>query len=137
MAVSATVLLTLGNLRGLRESGSIFAVPTYVFILAMYGLIAYGVTQILLGGLTPVATEAAPAPSQTLGLFLILTRLLRMYRDDWNRGDLEWGSRLQRTVGQERSDDPLLDGIRPWDAVPRGCRFWARPYTLFRTTTKP
>ena len=73
MAVTATVLLTLGNLRGLRESGSIFAVPTYVFILAMYGLIAYGVTQILFGGLTPVATEAAPAPSQTLGLFLILT----------------------------------------------------------------
>jgi amino acid transporter len=59
MAVAATVLLTIGNLRGLRESGSIFAVPTYVFIVSMYGLIAYGVVEILFGGLTPIAAEAA------------------------------------------------------------------------------
>jgi amino acid transporter len=73
MAVVATVLLTIGNLRGLRESGTIFAIPTYVFIAAMYGLIVYGIAELLLGGITYVVAAPAHAGSQTLGLFLVLT----------------------------------------------------------------
>jgi amino acid transporter len=72
LAVAATILLTLGNLRGLRESGTIFAIPTYVFIGAMYGLIAYGVARILLGGLTYSAAVPPHAPTEALGIFLIL-----------------------------------------------------------------
>src|SRR6266508_3655869 len=37
------VLLTLVNLRGVRESGILFAVPTYSFVAAMYVMVAVGV----------------------------------------------------------------------------------------------
>jgi amino acid transporter len=73
LAVLGTVVLTLGNLRGRRESGTIFAVPTYIFIFSLYGLIIYGVIRILLGGIPYTPAVPPPAPSRTLGLLLILT----------------------------------------------------------------
>jgi amino acid transporter len=74
IGVVATVLLTLGNLRGLREAGTIFAVPTYVFIAAMYGLIAYGLFRIfVIGGVVYTPIVAAPSATQPLAIFLILT----------------------------------------------------------------
>jgi amino acid transporter len=73
IAVVATVLLTIGNLRGLRESGTIFAIPTYIFIASLYGLIVYGVIRLLLGGVSYTPTVPPHPPSATLGIFLILT----------------------------------------------------------------
>ena len=35
-------LLWVGNLRGLQESANIFAVPTYIYLVAIFGLLAYG-----------------------------------------------------------------------------------------------
>ena len=46
LAVGAVVLIMLANLRGIRESGSIFAVPTYVFVVMMYVLIGYGLYRL-------------------------------------------------------------------------------------------
>ena len=40
VSVTMVVLLTLGNLRGIRESGSIFMAPTYLYIFAIGGMIA-------------------------------------------------------------------------------------------------
>src|SRR5579864_7212118 len=51
IAVAAVVLIMLGNLRGIRESGSIFAVPTYVFVGTMYLLIGYGLYRLATGGM--------------------------------------------------------------------------------------
>ena len=45
-AVTAIVLLTAVNLRGIRESGTAFAIPTYAFILGMLGMLAWGFFQI-------------------------------------------------------------------------------------------
>jgi amino acid transporter len=73
LGVTATILLTIGNLRGLRESGTIFAIPTYVFIVSLYGLIVFGIAKILLGGITYIPAIPAPPASQALGLALILT----------------------------------------------------------------
>jgi amino acid transporter len=73
LAVLGTVVLTLGNLRGRRESGTIFAVPTYIFIFSLYGLIVYGVVRILLGGIPYTPAVPPPVPSRTLGILLILT----------------------------------------------------------------
>ena len=47
IAVAAIVLVTLGNLRGLRESGNIFAIPTYLFVGAALLMIGIGAWQIL------------------------------------------------------------------------------------------
>ncbi len=44
-------LLTLANLRGLKESGSIFAIPTYLYIVAMGLLITVGLFRIFGGGM--------------------------------------------------------------------------------------
>ena len=41
--VVAIVLITLGNMRGLRESGNIFAIPTYLFVGSALLMIAIGV----------------------------------------------------------------------------------------------
>src|SRR5436309_1619118 len=43
IGVAAVALVTLANLRGIRESGSIFAAPTYVFLLSMFAVIAGGI----------------------------------------------------------------------------------------------
>ncbi len=49
-AVGAIVLLTAVNLRGIRESGAAFAVPTYAFILGIGTMIVWGLTRILILG---------------------------------------------------------------------------------------
>ncbi|WP_199443216.1 APC family permease [Umezawaea beigongshangensis] len=44
-AVVAIVLLTAVNLRGIRESGSAFAIPTYAFMVGVVGMIGYGLVR--------------------------------------------------------------------------------------------
>jgi len=51
VAVAAVVFLTSMNLRGVRESGKAFAVPTYVFMAAILGMSALGFAQLLAGTL--------------------------------------------------------------------------------------
>jgi amino acid transporter len=50
-------VITLGNLRGLRESGRIFAVPTYVYILALGGLVSWGLWRSFTGSLDPMPVD--------------------------------------------------------------------------------
>src|SRR6476660_10482433 len=47
-------ILTVGNLRGIRESGRIFAVPTYFFVFSVAVLLAAGLYRYLTGGIVPV-----------------------------------------------------------------------------------
>ncbi len=76
IGASLVVLLMLGNLRGIRESGTIFMVPTYAYIVVMLLIIAYGVVQTATGAVgpfqAPPAWEAVEEGTQALGLFLIL-----------------------------------------------------------------
>ena len=48
-------LITIANLRGLRESGNIFAVPTYLFIGLAMTIVAIGLVHIIGGTVVPVA----------------------------------------------------------------------------------
>ncbi|MDD7936847.1 APC family permease [Actinomycetospora lutea] len=48
-AVAAILVLTAINLRGVRESGITFAIPTYCFIVCMVGMIVWGGVQLALG----------------------------------------------------------------------------------------
>lgn len=57
VASTAVVLLTAMNLRGVRESGTFFAVPTYLFMFAILGMGVYGLI-LLLGGNLPEAESA-------------------------------------------------------------------------------
>jgi amino acid transporter len=49
-AVTAIVLLTAVNLRGIRESGTAFAIPTYAFMVCMFIMIIWGFIQIFVMG---------------------------------------------------------------------------------------
>jgi amino acid transporter len=74
MTLAFVVILTLGNLRGIRESGRIFAIPTYLFVVSLLALIAVGIWRFATGSIQPIAA-AAPIQSagDTLTLFLLLT----------------------------------------------------------------
>src|SRR4029079_13230227 len=74
MTVVFVLLLMLGNVRGIRESGQIFAVPTYFFIFSMLSLLAVGAWHVLFSSVAPVAAAAPMQPrGQALTLFLVLT----------------------------------------------------------------
>ena len=74
IALFCILLVGLANLRGVKESGSVFAVPTYVFITSILAMIAWGVGSVLLGTSAPVAQPAEPAlhAGEALGLWLVL-----------------------------------------------------------------
>ncbi|SDK88787.1 Amino acid transporter [Nonomuraea maritima] len=57
VAVAIVVLLTVVNLRGIRESGTAFAIPTYAFMFCVIGLVAWGGFRLL------VLREELQAPS--------------------------------------------------------------------------
>ena len=59
IAMSFIALIAFGNLRGVRESGRVFAVPTYFFIVNMVVLLGIGLTRMLTGHL-PMAPHDAP-----------------------------------------------------------------------------
>src|SRR5215212_7389195 len=75
------LLVTVLNLRGIRESGSIFAVPTYLFLVGIIGMIVLGLVRAASHGFVPQA-PVMPAgeigtATQTVGILLILTAFSR------------------------------------------------------------
>jgi len=63
--------IALANIRGVRESGRIFAVPTYFFIVSFGVLLAGGFYRLLTGTLEPL-TEPPPVALEALTWFLVL-----------------------------------------------------------------
>ena len=57
-AVTAIALLTAANLRGIRESGTAFAIPTYAFMFGMFAMLIWGFFQIYVLG-HPLKAESS------------------------------------------------------------------------------
>src|SRR6202158_2094038 len=72
LGIGAVGLVTLANLRGIRESGSIFAAPTYVFLAAMFAMVGGGMFFYFTGQLVVPPPASLPPPTETLSLFLLL-----------------------------------------------------------------
>ena len=75
LCLLAIALITWGNLRGVRESGTLFAIPTYAFLGLFLALIAVGFLRLLTGSLSPMAPPALPAEAAgtaSLTVFLLL-----------------------------------------------------------------
>ena len=76
ISVTLVLLIMLGNLRGIRESGTIFMIPTYAYIVVMLGIVGYGVARVTFGDVAAFSPPAGWQPveqtAQALGLFLIL-----------------------------------------------------------------
>jgi amino acid transporter len=81
LSVAFIVLLMWGNLRGIREAGRIFAIPTYVYILSLGGVVVYGIWRTVIGNIGQLhygpaeAGQLAGSEQTTLAavtLFLVL-----------------------------------------------------------------
>ena len=62
IAVGFVVLLAWGNLRGLRESGRIFAIPTYLYVVGMAIVVLLGIWHWAFGDLGPITYTAVQQP---------------------------------------------------------------------------
>ena len=72
LCVAAILLVTVVNLRGVRESGQFFAVPTYIFIGTLAAMLGVGAIQILLGVVSRIEPLPTIAAAEPLTLFLLL-----------------------------------------------------------------
>jgi amino acid transporter len=75
IGVVMIVLITLGNLRGIREAGTLFAVPTYFFVFSMTAVIVVGFVKVIIGDAPGTLLHEAPPREQvvaTQGLTLFL-----------------------------------------------------------------
>ncbi len=110
-------LIALANLRGVRESGALFATPTYLFIVSFLFMIGYGLFHYwAYGGAAPSPSSEYPQDCRGLQLaavnhataarrFLEWLRCAHRYRSDLQRC-----ARVQKTRSPKRSHDARLDG---------------------------
>ena len=121
LGVVAIVLITIGNLRGLREAGNIFAIPTYLFLGSALLMIAIGdvpdrrprrgrrPTRRIADQIERHAPAGHdPAPPARLRR--------RRRRPDRHGGDRDRRARVQAARGEERGDHARRDG-RPCSAI--------------------
>src|SRR5512144_2773715 len=80
LSLGMVTVLTLANLRGVKESGTAFAIPTYGFVVSVFAIIGLGVAQVLAGD-TPVAESAAyqVQPETQAAGFLVLLLAMRAF----------------------------------------------------------
>lgn len=77
IALVGIVILVIMNLRGVKESGSVFAIPTYVFVFSILGMVITGIFKAMTGSLDVVSFTTPPTmeqleEAQTMGIFLML-----------------------------------------------------------------
>ena len=65
-------LLTIGNLRGMKDSSVLFGIPTYLFIITILLLIVTGFVKVLIFHETPAVSAAMPQFVENAGLLLFL-----------------------------------------------------------------
>jgi amino acid transporter len=72
LSVAAIVLVMAINLRGIRESGTVFALPTYVFLVTTLAVIAIGAARTFLGDAPHVTVTPGVVPVESLGVLLLM-----------------------------------------------------------------
>ena len=118
-AVALVVLLTALNLRGIRESGTFFAVPTYLFMIAILGMCAYGMIQYFVRHPAAGRERRPPASSRRPATTSQLTTigadppagpgvLVGLCRADRCRGDLQRGAGVPQAQESKNAATTLL-----------------------------
>jgi amino acid transporter len=75
LCLGILVVLTLINIRGLRDAGAAFVVPTYLFLGSLLVVIMVGIVRVLISGGHPapvVAPPHLPAATAAISLWLVL-----------------------------------------------------------------
>lgn len=73
VALVLLLLITLVNLRGLQEAGTVMIVPVYLFLATYLAMIAFGLVVALRGTPPPLAATAPPALVPVSGVLLLRT----------------------------------------------------------------
>jgi amino acid transporter len=61
LCLGILAFITIVNLRGVRESGAAFVIPTYLFVVSLLAVLAIGIVKAVLAGGTPEAVDTPPA----------------------------------------------------------------------------
>jgi amino acid transporter len=76
MCLAVLVILTFVNLRGVKEAGSAFVLPTYLFVGTLTAVIVVGLYKVVVSGGHPIAVvappQAMPAALQAVGLWILI-----------------------------------------------------------------
>jgi amino acid transporter len=73
LSLACLVVIVLANLRGVRESGLLFALPTYTFVASILTLVAVGLFQVVTGDVhRATVPHALPVGAGTIGVFVLL-----------------------------------------------------------------
>ncbi len=75
IALVFIAIIAWGNLRGVKESGRMFAIPTYAFLFSMFAMIGVGIFHALTGGLHHAAVptdHVTIGVGGSVGIFLLL-----------------------------------------------------------------
>lgn len=75
VALVVLLLMTIVNLRGISESGRVFTIPTYIYVVAMLGLLGFGLARAATGDLpdyTPPPAWVDAHAAESLTLLLVL-----------------------------------------------------------------
>ena len=130
ISIAFVVLIAYGNLRGVRESGRVFAVPTYFFILNMIVLLGVGLWKLGFGslpvehfGITTGSLEIGHRRHRHLHGRHALRRAARVRvgrrRGHRGRGDLQRRARVPRAGVEERPHHARDHGLHARRDVPR------------------
>ena len=74
LGIALVVAIAMVNLRGIRESGAVFSIPTYVYLVSIFGLLAFGLFRSATGTMPEYHAPAAwlGGAAEPLSLLLIL-----------------------------------------------------------------
>jgi len=72
IALTMLLIITIGNLRGIKESSKLFGVPTYIFIVSCVVLIVTGIVRHYIFGYSPASIFPVPGQIGDITLFLFL-----------------------------------------------------------------
>jgi amino acid transporter len=75
LCLGILLVVTIVNLRGVRETGGVFMIPTYLFIFCLLGMIAIGLAKALAAGGHPVPVIQPPRltnATEAVGIWLLL-----------------------------------------------------------------
>lgn len=72
ITLAMILLMTLGNLRGLKDSAKLFGIPTYLFIVSIVSMIGLGLFKYFVLGIVPPPSAHIPQVAGSVTVFLIL-----------------------------------------------------------------
>jgi amino acid transporter len=79
LCLGALVLITIINLRGVRETGTFFMIPTYAFVGTLVITILWGLTKVVFASGHPVPVEVPPPPAAAGGAVVSLWLLMQAF----------------------------------------------------------